>query len=108
VLERTEQTTKLHEVDLAGGTNIAGTKWDDPATRPTLEQTEVTAAGIKPLPKKLRFDSAEVREMAGKTEGIALLGDGSLLLVNDDDFGIAGGRTQIVVVRGTGIARTQP
>jgi hypothetical protein len=33
---------------------------------------------------------------------------GSLLLVNDDDFGIAGGRTQIVVVRGTGIARTQP
>jgi hypothetical protein len=108
VLERTEQTTKLHEVDLAAGTNIAGTKWDDPETRPTLEQTEVTAAGIKPLPKKLRFDSAEVREMAGKTEGIALLGDGSLLLINDDDFGIAGGRTQIVVVRGTGIARTQP
>jgi hypothetical protein len=35
----------------------------------------------------------------------ALLGDGALLLINDDDFGIAGGRTQIVVVRGTGIAR---
>ena len=32
----------------------------------------------------------------------------SLLLVNDDDFGIAGGRMQIVVVPGTGIARTQP
>ena len=62
---------------------------------------------IKPLPKKLRFDSAEVREMAGKTEGIALLGDGSLLLINDDGFGIAGGRTQIVLVRGTGIARTE-
>ena len=31
----------------------------------------------------------------------------SLLLVNDDDFGIAGGRMQIVVVPGTGIARTQ-
>jgi hypothetical protein len=108
VLERTEQTTKLHEVDLAGATNIAGTRWDDPATRPTLEQTEVNAAGITPLPKKLRFDSAELREMAGKTEGVALLGDGSLLLINDDDFGIAGGRTQIVVVRGTGIARTKP
>jgi hypothetical protein len=108
VLERTEQTTKLHEVELAGATNIAGGKWDDPATRPTLEQTEVGAAGIEPLAKKLRFDSAELSEMAGKTEGMALLGDGTLALINDDDFGIAGARTQIVVLRGTGIARTGP
>jgi len=108
VLERTEQTTKLHEVELAGATDIAGGRWDDPATRPTLEQTEVGAAGIKPLAKKLRFDSAELSEMAGKTEGMALLGNGTLALINDDDFGIAGARTQIVVLRGTGIARTGP
>ena len=36
---------------------------------------------------------------------MAILGDGSLLIINDDDFGIAGGRTQIVVLRGTGIVR---
>jgi hypothetical protein len=36
---------------------------------------------------------------------MALLGDGALAIVNDDDFGITGGRTQIVVLRGTGIAR---
>jgi hypothetical protein len=36
---------------------------------------------------------------------MALLGDGALALVNDDDFGITGGRTQIVVLRGTGITR---
>jgi hypothetical protein len=105
VLERTEQTTKLHEVDLTSATNILGTKWDELATRPTLEQTEVSAAGITPVPKTLKFDSADVPEMVGKTEGMALLGDGSLLLINDDDFGIAGGRTQITVVRGSGIAR---
>jgi hypothetical protein len=105
VLERTDQTTKLHEVNLAGATNIAGTKWDDVATRPSLEQTEVAAAGIKPVSKALKFDSADVPEMVGKTEGMALLGDGSLALINDDDFGITGGRTQIVVLRGTGIAR---
>ena len=29
----------------------------------------------------------------------------ALAIINDDDFGISGGRTQIVVVRGTGIAR---
>ena len=108
VLERTEQTTKLYEIELSGATNIAGAKWDDPATRPTLEQTEVAAAGIKPLAKKLKFDGAELPEMAGKTEGMALLGDGTLALINDDDFGITGARTQIVLVRGTGISPRNP
>ena len=36
---------------------------------------------------------------------MALLGDGALAIINDDDFGITGGRTQIVVLRGTGIVR---
>ena len=43
VLERTEQTTKLYEIELAGATDIAGSRWDDAATRPTLEQTELGA-----------------------------------------------------------------
>ncbi len=105
VLERTEQTTKLHEIELAGATDIAGSKWDDVATLPTLEQSDVASAGIAPVKKTLRFDTAEFPSILGKTEGMALLGDGSLAIVNDDDFGISGGRTQIVVVRGTGIAR---
>ena len=105
VLERTEQTTKLYEIDLGGADNILATPWDDPATRPTLEQTDITTANIKAVPKTLRFDSADFPEMAGKTEGMALLGDGALALINDDDFGITGGRTQIVVLRGTDIAR---
>ena len=105
VLERTEQTTKLYEVELAGATDIAGGSWDDPATRPTLEQSDVAAIGVTPVKKTLRFDTAEFPTIVGKTEGMALLGDGSLLIVNDDDFGITGGRTQIVVVKGTGIVR---
>ena len=35
VLERTEQTTKLYEVELVGATDIAGSRWDDAATSPT-------------------------------------------------------------------------
>ena len=105
VLERTEQTTKLYEVHLAGTTNIAGTRWDDVATSPSLEQTDVAAANITPLNKDLRLDTTDFPEIVGKTEGMVLLGDGSLALINDDDFGIAGGRTQIVVLRGTGIVR---
>jgi hypothetical protein len=105
VLERTEKTTKLYEIQLSGATNISGTRWDDVATHPTLEQSNVTETGIMPLNKALCLDTADLPQVVGKTEGMALLGDGSLALINDDDFGIAGARTQIVVIRGTGIAR---
>jgi hypothetical protein len=48
--------------------------------------------------------------MVGKTEGIALvvithLGDGSLARSMTVTFGITGARAQIVVLKGTGIAR---
>ena len=103
--ERTEQTTKLYEIELAGATNIAGTRWDQVATHPSLEQTELATIEIAPVKKTLRFDTADQPDIAGKTEGMALLGDGALALINDDDFGISGGSTQIAVVRGTGIER---
>ena len=64
-----------------------------------------TAAEIAPVKKTLRFDTADHPEIVGKIEGMALLGDGAVALINDDDFGITGARTQIAVVRGTGIAR---
>jgi len=105
VLERTELTTKLYEVALDGATNIIGTRWDDAATSPSLEASTVEDAKITALQKILRFDTAKFTDIVGKTEGMALLGDGSLVIINDDDYGIAGGRTQIVVLRGTGIAR---
>jgi hypothetical protein len=105
VLERTEQTTKLYEVELDGATDIAGSRWDDTATSPSLEQTDIGTVRITPVKKTLRFDTADHSAILGKTEGMALLGDGALALINDDDFGVTGQRTQIVVVRGTGIAR---
>src|SRR4029079_3802359 len=73
--ERTELTTKLYEVELASATNIAGSRWDDAATRPTLEQSDAAAVGIVPLKKALRFDTADHTEVVGKTEGMTLLGD---------------------------------
>ena len=105
VLERTEKTTKLHEVTLSGATNILNTRWDDGATQPALEQSDVGGAAIVPVSKTLRLDTADLPQVVGKTEGMTLLGDGELVLINDDDFGITGARTQIVVIRGSGIAR---
>ena len=49
--------------------------------------------------KSMDFTSAE--ECPVRT----LLGDVALVLINDDDFGISGGRTQIAVIRGTEIKR---
>jgi hypothetical protein len=100
VLERTEATTKLYQIDLAAATNILGTPWDDIQTEPTLEQIDVAEAVITPASKKLRFDSADFPSIVGKTEGLAMLDDGGIALINDDDFGITGAQTQIVVVRG--------
>jgi hypothetical protein len=102
--ERTDQTTKLYEINLKPATNILDTEWDDPASRPTLEQAELFQGNIKPLPKTLCLDSTDIPGLEGRTEGMALLGDGSLLLVNDNDFGVSGERTQIAVVRKEDIA----
>lgn len=100
VLERTEATTKLYEVDLGQATNLIGSPWDQISTSPSLEQVNLAEAMIVPVSKALRFDSADFPKIAGKTEGIAVLPDRALALINDDDFGIAGARTQIMVVRG--------
>ena len=101
VLERTNKTTKLHEVSLAGATNILAGKWDDPATSPTLEQqNDLSGTGVTPLAKTLRFDTArDFPEAPVKLEGIAFLGDGTMALINDNDFGITGDATKVLLVK---------
>ena len=105
LLDRTERTTKLFEIDLAGATNILGGKWDNLATAPTLEQTALAEAGIKPVAKRLVFDTTDRPELPTKIEGVARFADGSLMLINDDDFGIEGARTKVVKIRGLDLPR---
>jgi len=101
VLERTEGTAKLYEVDLRGATDILGSRWDDPGTRPTLEQSnDLAGTGITPLAKRLVFDSADHEGIPTKLEGVAVLPGGALFVINDDDFGITGERTRGLILRG--------
>jgi hypothetical protein len=103
VLERTEKTTRLYEVALTADTNILGSAWDDVTTTPSLEATPADNPAAKALKKTIRFDSAAYPEVPVKLEGMALAGDGRLMLINDDDFGIDSGTTKILLVDGTGI-----
>ena len=108
IVERTEATTRLYEIDLKGATDIHGSRWDDPRTEPSLElQANLAEPAIVPVTKTLRFDSTDFPKVAGKIEGIALLADGAVALINDDDFGIGGARTQIVVIRGLALGEQQ-
>ncbi|MCX5496549.1 esterase-like activity of phytase family protein [Kaistia dalseonensis] len=106
--ERTDQIAKLFEIDLAGATNILGTKWDDAATSPTLEQSnDLKGTEIVPVAKTERLvasslEGAAVRYPA-KIEGLALTADGKLFMINDNDFGISGADTVVTIVEGTEI-----
>lgn len=103
VLERTDQVTGIFEIDLAGATNILGTRWDDLATSPSLEQTaDLPAAGVQLPSKRLRYiasskEGAEPR-FPEKMEGMAWTADGRLILINDDDFGVTGQVQQINII----------
>jgi hypothetical protein len=101
VLERTDKTTKLHEVSLAGATNILGSRWDDVATAPSLElSNDLAGTDVVALSKTLRFDTArDYPDAPVKLEGIAFLGDGTMALINDNDFGIAGDATKVLLVK---------
>jgi len=102
VLERNETHTKLYEVALADATNILGSKWDDMATSPSLEQeNDAAKVGIVPLTKTLRFDQArDLKDAPAKIEGLAFLGDGTLVMINDNDFGIRGDETRLILAKG--------
>ncbi|MFD9130738.1 esterase-like activity of phytase family protein [Kitasatospora sp. NPDC059571] len=81
--------TKLFEVDFRQATNLLGTKWDSPATVPTLE---LDTTGVALGAKRPVFDAAAAGVANGKLEGIAVrpAGHGAvqLVLVDDNDFGV--------------------
>ena len=94
VLERGTETTKLYRIDLAGAEPLAPEHLD-PASRPTVEELSGRDSPF-PLPvlaKTLLFTSDDAPELPQDMEGMAVLSDRELLLVNDNDFGVEGAET---------------
>jgi hypothetical protein len=91
VLERTDAVARVYAVDLGQATNLLGTAWDDPATAPSLEAvTDLAAAGVMPLPKRLILDLARLPDIPAKLEGLAVVAADTLAFANDNDFDMGG------------------
>lgn len=97
VMEIHGSHTAVFAVSTDNATNILGGAFDDVTTRPSLEQVP------DPLPlvvcqKKLvvLLTADKDTGVPNKMEGMTLMADGSLVLINDDDFGAFGDRTVVV------------
>ncbi|WP_432887701.1 esterase-like activity of phytase family protein [Kribbella sp. CA-245084] len=87
VEERTDNAARLQRVVLRSSANILGSKWDDVATTPSYE---ADATGVPVLKKQLFLDLNTIKGAPKKIEGIALVHD-SLVVINDNDFGMTDG-----------------
>jgi len=100
VLERISKTTKLYHVDLAAA-SVTPAAFDDIATAPSLEQLkteDLAAAGVVPVAKTVVLDTDTLDGFPSKIESVALIDANTLLLATDNDFGIAGDKTEFVKV----------
>lgn len=89
ILERISDTTKLYQVDLAKETPIDASQSD------TLEESD----DVPSVKKTKLFDTDLEHGYTSKIEGIADLGDNNYLLINDNDFGIAGADTIVKIAK---------
>ena len=55
-------------------------------------------SGISPLAKKLLINTDDAGGLMKKIEGLAWFGGNKWIMVNDNDFGIAGDPTYVVPV----------
>jgi hypothetical protein len=89
VLERTPNAARLYLANPATATNVLGTRWDDPVTRPTLESAESLAVvNILPLAKTLALDLTSFPGVPEKLEGLAILDPSTVVVANDNDFDV--------------------
>jgi DNA-binding beta-propeller fold protein YncE len=88
VLERISKTTKLYRVDFSAATPVPADK---------SANLETDDSGVTPMAKTKVFDTDLRDGFPSKVEGIAPLGNGKFLTINDNDFGIEGDDTLIKI-----------
>ncbi|MFC7220649.1 esterase-like activity of phytase family protein [Streptomyces polyrhachis] len=92
VQERTDKGARLYKVKLDASANVLGSAWDSAATSPSLEKLDNPAgAGVPVLAKKLVVDLNTLPAVPGKIEGVAVTGPSTIVVINDNDFGMTDG-----------------
>lgn len=90
----------LYEIDLRGATNLLTATPTLPEGKAALELLtvdELLGAGINPVYKEKLANLPSLGFLPNdKAEGLALLPDGSLAVINDNDFGVNGAGTETV------------
>jgi len=103
VLERISKVTKLYRINLAHADNILGSYYDNINAEKSLEKHfDLNSQNATPVIKQLVFnsmtDTPDGIDMPKKVEGIAMLDDEHVLLINDNDFGINGNESKAVIL----------
>ena len=81
---------KIYRIDTRNATNIHGMTEETPLESLTIG--ELLGRGITPVTKGLAIDLVEAGyDFADKPEGLALIGENTFAILNDNDFGLAGG-----------------
>ncbi len=97
ILERINKTSRLFMIALDEANRVPP-EFDSSEMNPSLEalsQEAMALRGLKPLPKVLVLDTDSVPGLPAKIEGVAVLAPDELIIINDNDFGIDGVRTQM-------------
>jgi hypothetical protein len=97
LLERVDRHARFYSV-LLTEENRVPRLLDNPEYGPGLEWMEpgqLALRGVLPMPKALLLDSEQATGLPAKIEGMAITGPNELVIINDNDFGVDGVRTQM-------------
>ncbi|MFN2398275.1 MAG: esterase-like activity of phytase family protein [Gemmatimonadaceae bacterium] len=103
--KKPSQVKRIYQVDLSRATDVS-----DPKDRASgllvgkrvleaLSVEQLATAGIQPAEKGLLVDLVAIGYPHDKPEGLAVLADGTIAVLNDDDFGIASDKKGGIVTK---------
>ncbi|WP_259618850.1 esterase-like activity of phytase family protein [Paenibacillus doosanensis] len=82
------QLKRIYKADFSKATNLLGTADSEQAEALSIEQLK--AKGIAPVSKELVVDVAKLGYPHEKLEGLAVVNEHTIAVVNDNDFGVDG------------------
>ncbi|MGJ8687569.1 MAG: esterase-like activity of phytase family protein, partial [Spongiibacteraceae bacterium] len=103
VVEQADTVSKFYRINLANAVSVLDSAWDSSVTSPSLEQ-QYLVVDAPFVPKQLAFDSLSwtlpvgINALPTAIEGLAFLNGNFTVHSNDNNYGIAGGSSELTVL----------